>query len=196
MSDQKNYLLNETDIPTRWYNVQADLDVPLAPALHPGTGQPAGPDDFAPLFPRDLIMQEVSKDRWIDIPEPVRDVYRIWRPTPLFLATGLEKALGTPALKTIRPGTDSDNPLVIVGFVPGFVLGLATLPACQPNTRRYSRAHRALADESRSVGRCFFRLPSTPSVGMHRQPRITQQSWQPPGRCAPATLRHTTMCQK
>jgi len=62
MSDQKNYLLNETDIPTRWYNVQADLDVPLAPALHPGTGQPAGPDDFAPLFPRDLIMQEVSKD--------------------------------------------------------------------------------------------------------------------------------------
>ncbi|MBT4514703.1 MAG: TrpB-like pyridoxal phosphate-dependent enzyme [Chloroflexi bacterium] len=97
MADQKKFLLNETDIPKRWYNVQADLDVPLAPALHPGTGQPAGPDDFAPLFPMDLIMQEVSQDRWIDIPEPVRDVYRIWRPTPLFRATGLEKALGTPA---------------------------------------------------------------------------------------------------
>ncbi|MBT6681495.1 MAG: TrpB-like pyridoxal phosphate-dependent enzyme [Chloroflexi bacterium] len=97
MADQKKFLLNETDIPKRWYNVQADLDVPLAPALHPGTGQPAGPDDFAPLFPMDLIRQEVSQDRWIDIPEPVRDVYRIWRPTPLFRATGLEKALGTPA---------------------------------------------------------------------------------------------------
>ncbi|MDP6821776.1 MAG: TrpB-like pyridoxal phosphate-dependent enzyme [Dehalococcoidia bacterium] len=97
MADQKKFLLNETDIPTSWYNIQADLDVPIAPALHPGTGQPAGPDDFAPLFPMDLIMQEVSQDRWIDIPEPVRDVYKIWRPTPLFRATGLEKALGTPA---------------------------------------------------------------------------------------------------
>jgi tryptophan synthase beta chain len=97
MADQKKFLLNETDIPTSWYNVQADLDVPLSPALHPGTGQPAEPDDFATLFPMELIMQEVSKDRWIDIPEPVRDVYKIWRPTPLFRATGLEKALGTPA---------------------------------------------------------------------------------------------------
>ncbi|MDA1258103.1 MAG: TrpB-like pyridoxal phosphate-dependent enzyme [Chloroflexi bacterium] len=97
MADQKKFLLNESDIPTRWYNVQADLEIPIAPALHPGTGQPAGPDDFAPLFPMELIMQEVSKDRWIDIPEPIRDVYRIWRPTPLFRATGLEKALGTPA---------------------------------------------------------------------------------------------------
>ncbi len=97
MADQKKFLLNETDIPTSWYNIQADLDVPIAPALHPGTGQPAGPDDFAPLFPMDLIMQEVSQDRWIEIPEPVRDVYKIWRPTPLFRATGLEKALGTPA---------------------------------------------------------------------------------------------------
>ncbi len=97
MADQKKFLLNESDIPTSWYNIQADLEVPIAPALHPGTGQPAGPDDFAPLFPMDLIMQEVSQDRWIDIPEPVRDVYKIWRPTPLFRATGLEKALGTPA---------------------------------------------------------------------------------------------------
>ena len=97
MADQKKFLLNESDIPTSWYNIQADLEVPIAPALHPGTGQPAGPDDFAPLFPMDLIMQEVSQDRWIDIPDPVRDMYRMWRPTPLIRATGLENALGTPA---------------------------------------------------------------------------------------------------
>jgi tryptophan synthase beta chain len=95
--NQKKFLLSENDIPKQWYNVQADLPSPLAPALHPGTGQPAGPDDFAPLFPMELIMQEVSQDRWIDIPDPIREMYRMWRPTPLIRATGLEKALGTPA---------------------------------------------------------------------------------------------------
>ena len=70
---------------------------PLEPALHPGTKDPAGPDDFAPLFPMELILQEVSQDRWIDIPEPVRDMYKTWRPTPLIRAINLEKALGTPA---------------------------------------------------------------------------------------------------
>jgi tryptophan synthase beta chain len=97
MTAQKKFLLSENDIPKQWYNVQADLQKPLDPALHPGTGQPAGPDDFAPLFPMELIMQEVSQDRWIDIPEPIRDIYRMWRPTPLIRATGLEQALGTPA---------------------------------------------------------------------------------------------------
>ncbi len=97
MSDQKKFLLSENDIPKQWYNVQADMPIPAEPALHPGTGQPAGPSDFAPLFPMELIMQEVSKDRWIDIPDPIRDLYRMWRPTPLIRATGLEKALGTPA---------------------------------------------------------------------------------------------------
>ena len=97
MTDQKKFLLSENDIPKQWYNVQADLPKPLDPALHPGTGNPAGPDDFAPLFPMELIMQEVSQDRWIDIPDPVRDMYRTWRPTPLIRATKLEKALGTPA---------------------------------------------------------------------------------------------------
>ena len=97
MSDQKKFLLTENDIPKQWYNVQADLPKPLDPALHPGTGQPAGPDDFAPLFPMELIQQEVSQDRWIDIPGPVREMYRMWRPTPLIRAIGLEKALGTPA---------------------------------------------------------------------------------------------------
>ncbi|MDP7089946.1 MAG: pyridoxal-phosphate dependent enzyme, partial [Dehalococcoidia bacterium] len=97
MADQKKFLLSENDIPKQWYNVQADLPKPIDPALHPGTGQPAGPEDFAPLFPMELIMQEVSQDRWIDIPEPVREMYRMWRPTPLIRATGLEKTLGTPA---------------------------------------------------------------------------------------------------
>ena len=97
MPDQKKFLLSESDIPKQWYNVQADMSIPAEPALHPGTGQPAGPSDFAPLFPMELIMQEVSQDRWIDIPDPIRDLYRMWRPTPLMRATGLEKALGTPA---------------------------------------------------------------------------------------------------
>ncbi len=97
MTDQKKFHLSENDIPKQWYNVQADLPKPLDPALHPGTGNPAGPDDFAPLFPMELIMQEVSQDRWIDIPEPIREMYKTWRPTPLIRATNLEKALGTPA---------------------------------------------------------------------------------------------------
>ena len=94
---QKKFLLSESDIPKQWYNISPDLPTPLSPPLHPGTLQPAGPADLAPLFPNELIMQEVSQDRWIDIPDPVREMYRMWRPTPLIRATGLEKALGTPA---------------------------------------------------------------------------------------------------
>jgi len=97
MGDQTKYLLDESRIPKRWYNIQADLPKPLAPVLHPGTMQPIGPDDLAPLFPMELILQEVSTEREIDIPEPVRDIYRLWRPSPLFRAHRLEKALGTPA---------------------------------------------------------------------------------------------------
>ena len=97
MSNQVKFLLPEDRIPRRWYNIQADLPKPLPPVLHPGTLNPIGPDDLAPLFPMELIMQEVSQDREIDIPEPVRDVYRLWRPAPLFRAYALEKALGTPA---------------------------------------------------------------------------------------------------
>ncbi len=91
------FLLNEDQIPKSWLNIVPYLPSPPPPALHPGTKQPAGPDDFAPLFPMDLIMQEVSMDRSIDIPEAVMDVYRLWRPTPLYRAHRLEKALGTPA---------------------------------------------------------------------------------------------------
>ena len=97
MSDTIKYLLPEAEIPTTWYNVMADLPSAPPPPLHPGTKQPIGPDDLAPLFPASLIMQEVSGDREIEIPEPVRRIYRQWRPSPLFRARNLEKALDTPA---------------------------------------------------------------------------------------------------
>jgi tryptophan synthase beta chain len=91
------YLLTEDRMPTAWYNIQADLPVPPPPVLHPGTGQPISPDDLAPLFPMALIMQEVSTERFIEIPEEVQAIYRQWRPTPLFRARRLEQALDTPA---------------------------------------------------------------------------------------------------
>ena len=97
MAEQTKYVLTENDIPTAWYNIQADLPVPLPPVLNPGTGQPIGPDDLAPLFPMGLIMQEVSTERYIDIPGEVIDIYKLWRPAPLYRARRLEKALDTPA---------------------------------------------------------------------------------------------------
>ena len=97
MNDSIKYVLDETRLPRAWYNLQADLPKPLPPVLHPGTKKPVGPDDLAPLFPLELILQEVSTEREIPIPEPVRDVYRQWRPTPLYRARRLERALQTPA---------------------------------------------------------------------------------------------------
>jgi len=97
MTDPVKYVLDETRIPKHWYNIMADLPAPPPPVLHPGTKQPVGPDDLAPLFPMALIAQEVSTEREIEIPEPVREVYRQWRPSPLFRARRLEKALQTPA---------------------------------------------------------------------------------------------------
>lgn len=97
MTDSVKYLLPEEKLPKAWYNLAADLPVPLPPPLHPGTMQPIGPDDLAPIFPMAVIEQEVSTERWIEIPEPVRDVYRLWRPAPLVRARRLEKALDTPA---------------------------------------------------------------------------------------------------
>jgi tryptophan synthase beta chain len=97
MSDQVKYVLDEKRLPEAWYNIAADLPEPPPPVLHPGTGQPVGPDDLAPLFPMEIIMQEVSTDRLIAIPEEVRSVYRQWRPTPLYRARRLERALETPA---------------------------------------------------------------------------------------------------
>ena len=97
MSDTVKYLLDESRMPRSWYNIQADLPRALPPVLHPGTRKPVGPADLEPLFPMAVIAQEVSTEREIDIPEPVRDVYRLWRPSPLFRARRLEQALGTPA---------------------------------------------------------------------------------------------------
>jgi tryptophan synthase beta chain len=90
-------LLGEKQIPTHWYNVIPDLPGSLAPVLHPVTLKPVTPQDLAPLFPLPLVEQEVSTERWVPIPEPVREIYRMWRPTPLFRAHRLEQALGTPA---------------------------------------------------------------------------------------------------
>ena len=97
MSQQLKYLLDEKHIPASWYNIQADLPAPLPAILHPGTGQPIQPSDLAPLFPIALIEQEVSQERYIDIPKPVRDIYRYWRPSPLYRARRLERVLETPA---------------------------------------------------------------------------------------------------
>jgi tryptophan synthase beta chain len=97
MATPTKIVLDESELPTRWYNLLADLPVPPPPPLHPGTLQPVGPDDLAPLFPMDLIGQEVSTEQYLDIPGAVLDVYKLWRPSPLYRAYRLEKALQTPA---------------------------------------------------------------------------------------------------
>ncbi|MFN5421784.1 MAG: TrpB-like pyridoxal phosphate-dependent enzyme [bacterium] len=89
----KKIFLNESEMPRHWYNIVADMPNKPLPPLHPGTKQPVGPEDLAPLFPMELIKQEVSAERYIEIPDQVRDIYKIWRPSPLFRATGLEKLL-------------------------------------------------------------------------------------------------------
>jgi len=116
--EKLKFTLDEKHIPTAWYNILADLPKPLPPPLHPGTKQPLGPDDLAPLFPMELIKQEMSPERYIEIPEEVRDVYRLWRPTTLFRARRLEKALDTPAKiyykyeGTSPPGSHKPNTAV------------------------------------------------------------------------------------
>ena len=95
--DQYKFLMGENDIPTQWYNINADMPVEPAPVLNPQTLEPVTPDFLNVLFPMSLIMQEVSTDRYIDIPQEVREIYKLWRPTPLIRARRLEKLLGTPA---------------------------------------------------------------------------------------------------
>jgi len=97
MSDQTRFTLNQSDIPTDWYNINADSPVPPTPVLHPGTKEPVTPDFLSVLFPMDLILQEISTERYIQIPDEVREIYKLWRPTPLVRAVRLEKALDTPA---------------------------------------------------------------------------------------------------
>ena len=97
MSEPTKYLLPESEIPTTWTNLMADLGPPPHPPLHPGTKEPLGPEDLAPLFPMALIEQEMSAEPEITIPDEVREIYALWRPTPLFRARRLEQALDTPA---------------------------------------------------------------------------------------------------
>ena len=93
----RKILLTEDEIPDKWYNIVADMPNKPLPPLHPGTKEPIGPDALAPLFPMELIMQEVSAEKWITIPDEVRDIYTLWRPTPMYRAYNLEKVLDTPA---------------------------------------------------------------------------------------------------
>lgn len=97
MSTTTHFTLSQADIPTHWYNILTDLPEPMPPPLHPATHQPVTPDDMLPIFPENLVMQEFSPERWVEIPEPIREVYALWRPTPLLRAVRLEKALQTPA---------------------------------------------------------------------------------------------------
>ncbi len=97
MSEQVRFILSDADLPKQWYNINADVEGPIPPVLHPATHEPITPDFLAALFPMELILQEVSTERYIDIPEEVREIYKLYRPTPLQRAVRLEKALGTPA---------------------------------------------------------------------------------------------------
>ena len=121
MTDRR-ILLGESDIPTRWYNIAADLPEPPPPVLHPGTGEPIGPGDLAPLFPMELILQEVSEEAEIPIPEEILDIYSLWRPTPLYRARRLEQAAGTKSRIFYKyegvspPGSHKPNTAVAQAF--------------------------------------------------------------------------------
>jgi tryptophan synthase beta chain len=120
--EQTKYLLDEDRLPTRWYNIRADMPNPPQPVLHPGTGEPVGPDDLAPLFPMELIQQEVSEEPEIAIPDEVLDMWRLWRPTPLLRAHRLEQALGTRSRIFYKyegvspPGSHKPNTAVAQAF--------------------------------------------------------------------------------
>jgi len=122
VNKRTKFVLDEEEIPRYWYNIQADLPEPLPVVLHPATGKPITPDDLAPLFAMELIKQEVSTERWIEIPEEVRDVYRLWRPTTMFRAHRLEKLLDTPAKifykyeGTSPPGSHKPNTAVAQAY--------------------------------------------------------------------------------
>ncbi|MGZ4964116.1 MAG: TrpB-like pyridoxal phosphate-dependent enzyme, partial [Limisphaerales bacterium] len=97
MSPVTRFTLPQSDIPKYWYNILSDFPEPMAPRLNPGTKKPIAPEDMLALFPENLLQQEMSEERWIEIPEPVREIYGLWRPTPLLRAVRLERALKTPA---------------------------------------------------------------------------------------------------
>ena len=121
-ASQTKFLLDESQLPRRWYNIRSDMPTAAQPVLHPGTGQPIGPDDLAPLFPMELIGQEVSDEPEIDIPEEVLDLYSLWRPTPLYRAHRLEAAIGTRSRIFYKyegvspPGSHKPNTAVVQAF--------------------------------------------------------------------------------
>ena len=122
MSERSRFLLDQDRIPKAWYNINADMPVPPTPVLHPGTMQPVTPDFLGVLFPMNIVAQEVCQDRWVEIPDPVREIYKLWRPTPMHRAVRLEKALGTPAHiyyknETVSPvGSHKPNTAVAQAF--------------------------------------------------------------------------------
>ncbi|NQU09513.1 TrpB-like pyridoxal-phosphate dependent enzyme, partial [bacterium] len=97
MNERTRFDLDQQQLPRQWYNIAADLPQPVPPPLHPGTKQPVSLEDMVRIFPENLVRQEMATDRWIEIPGPVHDIYKLWRPTPLFRAVRLEQALQTPA---------------------------------------------------------------------------------------------------
>src|SRR5437764_7891930 len=119
---QTKFLLEESELPRRWYNIRSDMPTALQPVLHPGTGQPVGPDDLAPPVPMELIAQEVSEEAEIAIPEEVLEIYSLWRPTPLYRARRLEAALGTRSRIFYKcegvspPGSHKPNTAVAQAF--------------------------------------------------------------------------------
>ena len=122
VAEQTKFLLDESQLPRRWYNIRADMPTALRPVLHPGTGQPVGPDDLAPLFPMELILQEVSEEAEIAIPDEVLELYTLWRPTPLYRAHRLERAVGTRSRIFYKyegvspPGSHKPNTAVAQAF--------------------------------------------------------------------------------
>jgi len=109
--------LPENEAPTAWYNIQADLPEPVPPPLNPATNGPIGPADLQPIFADEPIAQEVTQERWVEIPQEIRDIYAMWRPSPPVRATGLEKVLGTPARIYFK--VFDDSPDVVIGCCGG-----------------------------------------------------------------------------
>ena len=151
------FTLGERDIPTQWVNLMADLPDPAPPPLHPGTKEPAGPDGLAPLFPLELILQEVSSESEIELPEQVRDVYKLWRPTPLHRARRLERELDAPAHIYYKLGHDFVPPPVHAGGLryhgdSPLLCGLVKAGLVQPRAYRQNETFEAAVRFARSEG--------------------------------------------
>jgi tryptophan synthase beta chain len=187
--DQVKFQLDENEIPKKWYNIQADLPTPLDPPVKPN-GEPVGPEDLAPIFPMELIKQEVSTERWIPIPEEVLEIYRLWRPTPLYRATRLEKALKTPAKIYYKwegvspPGSHKPNTAVAQAYYN-----------MKEGTKRMTTETGAGQwGSALAFGTCFFDLDCTiymVRISYEQKPyrKILMQSWG--AECIPSPSKRT-----